>query len=298
MTKIITHANLWWWGKSYTFISDDGTTTNQLEIFKGKYLDNADFTDGNKLKVGDEVVVTGKVIYYNNNTAEFANGKSQVTSLARTPNFSITDVASFEVGSADLAVADLTINVEGEGAVTFASSDNTNAVTIVDGKLHAVAAGTATITANLAANGIYKAATAEFNVTVIPETIKYAITFDDNGADGGTAPDAIADKAAGAEVTLPANTYTYTGHSFTGWKVYDENEDEVTVTANAFTMPASPVTIKAQWAEIPVWAYTYTSNVTIASNEEKEVTIDGDDYPAAKTNKGTSDPLAPRCLEG
>ena len=270
------------------FISDDGTTTNQLEIFKGKYLDNADFTDGNKLKVGDEVVVTGKVIYYNNNTAEFANGKSQVTSLARTPNFSITDVASFEVGSADLAVADLTINVEGEGAVTFASSDNTNAVTIVDGKLHAVAAGTATITANLAASGIYKAATAEFNVTVIPATVKYAITFDGNGADGGTAPTVIPDKAAGEEVTLPANSYTKTGYTFTGWKVYDENEEEVTVTANAFEMPASPVTIKAQWAEIPVWAYTYTSNVAIASNEEKQVTIDGDDYAAAKTNKGTS----------
>lgn len=270
------------------YISDDGTTTNQLEIFKGKYLSNADFTDGNKLKVGDEVVVTGKVIYYNNNTAEFANGKSQVTSLARTPNFAITDVTALEVGATDLAVADLTINVEGEGAVTFASSDNTNAVTIVDGKLHAVAAGTATITANLAANGIYKAATAEFNVTVVPATVKYAITFSGNGATGGDAPEFASEAAAGANITLPANTYTYTGHSFTGWKVYDENEDEVTVTANAFEMPASPVTIKAQWAEISVWAYVYTSNVDIESNTAAHVTIGGTDYDAAKTSKGAS----------
>lgn len=39
-------------------------------------------------------------------------------------------------------------------------------MTIVDGKLHAVAEGTATITANLAADGIYKAATTTFDVTV------------------------------------------------------------------------------------------------------------------------------------
>ena len=275
------------------YISDDGTTTNQLEIFKGKYLSNADFTNDNKLKVGDEVVVTGKVIYYNSNTAEFANGKSQVTSLARTPNFTITDIASFEVGTADLAVADLTITQDGEGAVTLASSDNTDAVTIVDGKLHAAAAGDATITANLAANGIYKAATAEFNVTVIPATIKYAITFDGNGADGGSAPDAIADKAAGAEVTLPSNSYTKTGFAFDGWKVYDENDDEVTVTAGAFEMPASPVTIKAQWEEIPVWAYTYTSNVELEENSTNKcysegVTISSTDYSGLRIATGSA----------
>ena len=32
MTKIITHANLWWWGKSYTFISDDGMATIEIAI--------------------------------------------------------------------------------------------------------------------------------------------------------------------------------------------------------------------------------------------------------------------------
>lgn len=32
MTKIITHANLWWWGKSYTFISDDGMAIIEIAI--------------------------------------------------------------------------------------------------------------------------------------------------------------------------------------------------------------------------------------------------------------------------
>lgn len=275
------------------WISDDGTRTNEVEIYKGKYLSGADFTSTNQLRVGDEVVVIGKVINFNNSTPEFANGKSEVQSHVRTPNFTITDVTALEVGATDLAVADLTINVEGEGAVTFASSDNTDAVTIVDGKLHAVAAGTATITANLAADGIYKAATAEFNVTVIPATVKYAITFSGNGATGGDAPEFASEAAAGANVTLPANTYTYTGHSFTGWKVYDENEDEVTVTAGAFTMPASPVTIKAQWAEISVWATTYTSNVTLSytgtGETNSQVKINDEDYAAQKVGSSGND---------
>ena len=269
------------------YISDDGTTTNQLEIYKGKYLSNADFTEGNKLKVGDEVVVTGKVIYYNNNTAEFANGKSEVTSLARVPNFEIAAVASFEVGAADLAVADLTVTKDGEGAVTLTSSNHTEYVSIVDGKLRAVAAGDATITANLAANGIYKAAEATFNVTVIPAQTKYTITFDANGATGGSAPTAIADKAAGAEVTLPENSYAWPHYTFTGWKVYDANEDEVTVNEGVFVMPASNVTIKAQWAALPVWAYTYTSNVTLTGAKVKFYGEETE-YDAVKTGSSGS----------
>ena len=114
----------------------------------------------------------GKVIYYNSTTPEFATGESQLVSLQRTPNFEIEAVTGFEVGSADLAVGDLTITQDGEGAVTLESSDKEEFVTIEGGKLHAVAPGSATITANLAADGIYKAATYEFNVTVSPAPVK------------------------------------------------------------------------------------------------------------------------------
>lgn len=274
------------------WISDDGTRTNEVEIFKGKYLSGANFTTTNQLKVGDEVVVKGKVVYYNSTTPEFANGKSQLQSLARTPNFVIEAVTGFEVGSANLAVADLTITRDGEGAVTLESSDKEEFVTIEGGKLHAVAPGTATITANLAADGIYKAATYEFSVTVIAAQVKYAITFDGNGADGGEAPEAIANKAAGAEVTLPANAYTKTGHTFNGWKVINNTtSEEVEVVAGVFTMPASAVTIQAKWAEISVWATTYTSNVTLTAGTGAQAakvrfTADGEQYDAVKAGTG------------
>ena len=274
------------------WISDDGARTNEVEIFKGKYLSGANFTTTNQLKVGDEVVVKGKVVYYNSTTPEFASGKSQLQSLARTPNFEIADVTGFEVGTTDLAVANLTITKDGEGAITL-SIDPADAekATIVSNAIHAVGAGTVTVTANLAADGIYKAATTTFSVTVIPAQVKYAITFDGNGANGGEDPEAIADKAAGVEVTLPANTWTKEGFTFTGWKVINNSTfEEVEVVAGAFEMPASAVTIQAQWAEIPVWAYTYTSNVTLTAGsnaQNAKVVISETEYDAVKAGTGS-----------
>lgn len=280
-------------GKQSYYISDDGTASNEVEAYKGLYFDGDSFDDENKLKVGDEVVVKGSVVYYNSQTPEFAEG-SVLQSLARIPTFTIADVAEFEIGAADLAVADLTVNKNSDGAVTLTSSDNTDYVTIVDGKLHAVAAGTATITANLAADGIYKAATTTFSVTVIPAKVKYAITFNSNGADGGDAPEAIADKAEGAEVTLPENTWTKTGNTFTAWKVINNTtSEEVEVTAGVFIMPSSAVTIQAQWAEISPWATIYTSNVELVgggtSHESgSKVIIADEEYTAQKVGSGSN----------
>jgi len=274
--------------KQTYYISDDGSNTNTVEIFKGLYIDGANFTASNKLIAGDEVVVKGAVTYYQSSTPEFSEG-SILQSLARTPNFEIEAVTGFEVGSADLAVTDLAITQDGEGAVTLASSDKEEFVTIKGGKLHAVAPGTATITANLDPDGIYKAASTTFSVTVIPAQVKYAITFDGNGADGGEAPEAIADKAAGAEVTLPANAWTKTGHTFDGWKVINNTtSEEVEVVAGAFTMPASAVTIQAKWAEISVWATTYTSNLADVNNGGSIVKFYGEDteYKAIKAGTG------------
>lgn len=64
------------------FISDDGQTTTQLEVYRGKYLDNANFTSADQIQVGDEVVIYGKLQYYNNETPEIAQG-NYITSLDR-----------------------------------------------------------------------------------------------------------------------------------------------------------------------------------------------------------------------
>lgn len=52
------------------WISDDGTTGSQLEVYSGKGLDGADFASVNDLKVGDIVTVKGYVKMFNK-TPEF-----------------------------------------------------------------------------------------------------------------------------------------------------------------------------------------------------------------------------------
>ena len=67
------------YGNATYYISNDGTTTDQLEVYRGLGLGGAKFkADG--IKVGDEVIVYGQVIYYNNKTMEFTQG-SELYSL-------------------------------------------------------------------------------------------------------------------------------------------------------------------------------------------------------------------------
>ena len=61
-------------GNATYYISNDGTTTDQLEVYRGFGLGGAKFKSENDLKVGDEVIVYGQVVYYNNKTMEFTQG--------------------------------------------------------------------------------------------------------------------------------------------------------------------------------------------------------------------------------
>lgn len=61
--------------KNCDFIITDGN--NDLKVYRGKYLNNADFTSGDQIKVGDEVVVLGNYMKYVKDgavTNEITNG--------------------------------------------------------------------------------------------------------------------------------------------------------------------------------------------------------------------------------
>ena len=60
------------YGNATYYISDDGTTTTQLEVFRGKYINNEAFTAEDQIKVGDEVIVYGVLINYNKTTPEIS----------------------------------------------------------------------------------------------------------------------------------------------------------------------------------------------------------------------------------
>ena len=252
-------------------------------------FDELGVANGDKIKV-----IAEDYDYYNTKheakNVQFVSKKSPATMTFNPMALEFGDVETMAPATITLADAsDIVYSIK-EG------SDD--CVTISDDQITAKSvAGTATIVATLAETPEYVGATVEFVVTVTAPITKYAISFDDNGADGGEAPEDIANQAENAEVTLPANAWTKEGYKFDGWKVINNTTSaEVPVAEGKFAMPASAVTIQAQWAEIPSWAYVYDNNVEVVHGgtsgvDNGTITISETAYKlvkaGSKSNTGT-----------
>ena len=62
------------------YISDDGNTTNQIEVYGGKGLNGADFSAETDLTAGSTVILKGTPLYYNSSKLEINSG-SQIVCL-------------------------------------------------------------------------------------------------------------------------------------------------------------------------------------------------------------------------
>ena len=78
-------------GNATYYISDDGTTAGQFEIFRGKYLGGANFTSTDQIGVGDEVIVKGNLVLYN--TTKEMGQNNEIVSLKRVPFFTVNPEA-------------------------------------------------------------------------------------------------------------------------------------------------------------------------------------------------------------
>ena len=67
------------YGNATYFISADGTSAVQLEVYRGKYLEGVSFTDKDQLKVGDEVVVYGTLVNFKGETPEYTAGSKLIS---------------------------------------------------------------------------------------------------------------------------------------------------------------------------------------------------------------------------
>ena len=67
------------YGNATYFISDDGKTDSQLEIYRGYYINGERFTDENQIQEGKKVVVAGKLTLYNGETIEFTTGSKIIS---------------------------------------------------------------------------------------------------------------------------------------------------------------------------------------------------------------------------
>ena len=60
------------YGNATFNISDDGSDDKAITCFRSFFLDNAKFTAADQIGVGDEVVITGKLVNYKGTTPEFS----------------------------------------------------------------------------------------------------------------------------------------------------------------------------------------------------------------------------------
>ena len=70
------------YGNASFFISADGTENGEFQVFRALYLGNKKFAEGQTdIKVGDDVIIYGKLMNYKGNTPETVSGKAYLYSL-------------------------------------------------------------------------------------------------------------------------------------------------------------------------------------------------------------------------
>ena len=111
------------YGNATYFISDDGTTATQFKVFRGKYIGNMNFTSADQLKVGDEVIVYGKLKYYKGNPSELEIDQyNYIHSLKRNGvevhDFSVSTSADRVPSSASTVKVNVYGNVDWKVSVT------------------------------------------------------------------------------------------------------------------------------------------------------------------------------------
>ena len=160
--------------KNATYTISDGT--NEMLIYRGRYLDNADFTSADQIQLGDVVKVYGNLAVHNN-ANQMAQG-NYIVNLTRKP----TATLAFEQDSYEVAILGaLTITAtssDSDGAITYESSDED--IAVIDettGEVTATSAGVITITARIADTDSYKGTTATVQLTVIDPRQEVTLSF-------------------------------------------------------------------------------------------------------------------------
>ncbi len=88
----------------------------------------------------------------------------------------------------------------------------------------------------------------------------YSVSYNGNGNTSGSAPvDASSPYPAGATVTLVANSFAKSGHSFSGWNTAANGSGTSYAPGATFTMPSANVVLFAQWT-LTTYSVTYEGN--------------------------------------
>ena len=235
-------------GKLTYWISDDGTTTNRFQIYRGLGVDGASFSGTSDIQVGDKVTVSGEITLYNSTTYEFNEG-SEIKSFFRMAVSDLTLTSSTPVAlemtsATPHPTSTITWTTSSEGTMTFTSSDESVATVSAAGVITAIGAGSATITFSQAADEAYKASTEKtVSVNVTDNRSACATDIDLSSAktitkgDGPTALSASSTKADGFTGEI---TYSYVSANSSIFNIADGNYTGAGVGTTTITVTANP----------------------------------------------------------
>lgn len=170
--------------KSITYwISADGTTTKQLQVYSGKGLEGADFAAVTDLSVGDQVIVCGNLKKFNE-TYEFDknNYLASHTPTTKDPAGLAYATTSYTANVGEAFTTPELTNPHNL-VVTYSTSDASKATVDVNtGAVTIVAAGEVTITASTTGDATHDAGSASYTITITDLSLLIAtLPFEFNG---------------------------------------------------------------------------------------------------------------------
>lgn len=260
--------------KSITYwISDDGSTTNQFEVYSGKGINGADFSAVGDVEVGAQVVVNGDIKLYSS-TYEFDKNNKQISYVGpSTGDIEVTFTPSLFLGVGDSGTY-VASTEAANPTYSFSSGDSSVLSVASNGAYSAVAAGTTTVRVDVTSNdgNGYK----EVTVTVCAvKTVSQAYDIAAALSSGATTDYSI--KVTGAISSLDADGKSRAINFTDGSKVIEVffgggNADFTTVTSNGYI--GSKVTV---FAKVQNYSGTYElKDITLAG----VATGDADSYAA------------------
>ena len=167
------------------WISDDGTTTDQLEVYSGKGLDNTNFTSVNDVAVGATVVVYGTLKKFNE-TYEF-DKNNYLTSY--TAPVAAVEAPTFSPAAGTYTEAQsVTLSTTTSGATIYYTTDGTEPTNASTQYTGAISVSTTTTIKAIAIKGSDEStvttATYHFCSAENPYTVTQALAFNEYPANG------------------------------------------------------------------------------------------------------------------
>ena len=155
-----------------TYIIKDNGATNELTVFRGKYLENVNFTSADQIHENDVVVVYGQLQKYVKDdvtTPELAQGNYLISiesSVAQKEEAGLAWSKTAYTATIGATNSFPTLTNPHSLSVTYSSSDTNVATIAANGTITLKAAGTTTIKAESAETDTYKKGEATYTLTV------------------------------------------------------------------------------------------------------------------------------------